>query len=111
MFGIKTKKDKRIEELERRYNELITALNLRLYMAETSSRDIKIYEYSTSLADGEPVAWAKERIAMEFRFMIRDDIFYDITTDKNTGKNILHGRIGVSRRLGGKINANKRNET
>lgn len=43
--------------------------------------------------------------------MLRDNIFYDITTDRNTGKNILHGSIGVSRRLGGKINANKRNET
>lgn len=43
--------------------------------------------------------------------MIHDDIFYDITTDRNTGKNILHGRIGVSRRLGGESNANKRDET
>ena len=107
MFGIKTKKDKRIEELERRNNELITALNFRLYMAETSSRDIKIYEYSTSMADGEPVAWAKERIAMEFRFMIRDDICFEIYTDDNTGENILHGRIGVLKRLGGENNGNK----
>jgi len=107
MFGIKTRKDKRIEELERRNNELITALTLRLYMAETSSRDIQIYEYSTILEDGEPVDWAKERIAMEFRFMIRDDICFEIYTDDNTGENILHGRIGVLKRLGGKNNANR----
>lgn len=103
MFGLKDKKDKRIEKLERR----ITALTHRLYMAETSSSNIQVYEYSTILADGEPVDWAKERIAIEFRFMIRDDICFDIYTDDNTGENILRGRIGVLKRLGGENNGNK----
>lgn len=118
IFGIKTKKDKRIEELDKKIEELekrndalIYSLTLKPHMVETGLRDIQVYEYATVLEDGEPVEWAKERIALEFRFMIRDDIFYDITTDKNTGKNILHGRIGVSRRLGGESNANKRDET
>lgn len=118
IFGIKTKKDKRIEELDKKIEELekrndalIYSLTLKPHMVETGLRDIQVYEYATVLEDGEPVEWAKERIALEFRFMLRDNIFYDITTDKKTRKNILHGRIGVSRRLGGKINANKRNET
>lgn len=103
MFGLKDKKDKRIEKLERRIN----ALTHRLHMTKASSRDIQIYEYSTILVDGEPVDWAKERIAMEFRFMIRDDICFEIYTDDNTGENILHGQIGVLKRLGGENNGNK----
>lgn len=86
-------------------------LSIRLHLNHIWLRDIQVYECATVLKDGEPVEWAKERIAIEFRFMIHDDIFYDITTDRNTGKNILHGRIGVSRRLGGESNANKRDET
>lgn len=82
IFGIKTKNDKRIEELDkkieelqRRNDELIYSLTLKPHMVETGLRDIQVYECATVLEDGEPVEWAKERIAVEFRFMIHDDIF------------------------------------
>lgn len=81
MFGIKTKKDKRIEELEQQLQKF--------------KQNIKVYEYSTEIVEGEPIGWVKEKIAIEFRFMIIDDILFDVTPIIGSKDKLLHGQLKV----------------
>ena len=105
MFKIKTKKDIRIEELEKEVEGLLHVLALtRNPLTTYTNRNVREVVSVRFLAHGEPVEHAKRRIATNFAEGLEPYIHYDIEDDYSLGElsQKITGRLQVveNRRLG-----------
>jgi len=89
IFGIKTKKDKRIEELE----GMLFVSKLEQPMPLKIEHNIVALGASQILEDGMPVEYAKERIARLMVDEIESHIYYDVVDDGRW--KVLKGYIRV----------------
>lgn len=89
MFGIKTKKDKRIEELEMRLHETY----LRTPRVITQDRNSVTFGATIILEDGVPIEYAKDVIAKKMIDEAKQFIEYDI--DDSEGRHRLTGYLVV----------------
>ena len=87
MFGIKTKKDKKIEHLE----SLLARPMMPYVPLEIKKGDLIPYKAQIILSDGMPVEYAKEEIARGLSESMKHHIKYDIFNDDETGKVIITG--------------------
>jgi hypothetical protein len=98
MFGIKTKKDKRIEELEKLLNY---AMAQRPSIA-TIERDVVTLRATQILEPGMPVDFAKKHIAREMAEHLENHIEYDVR-DSEYHSPLVEGTLYVCIRKGGAI--------
>ena len=89
MFGIKTKKDKRIEALE----EKLLMLHMKTPVLLTSTKDFVAIGARVMLEDGMPVEVAKRRIAHQMIEYCEGIIHYEV--EDVEGKRILKGYLYV----------------
>ena len=89
MFGIKTKKDKRIEALE----EKLLMLHMKTPVLLTSTKDLAAIGGRVMLEDGMPVEVAKRRIAQQMIEYCEGIIHYEV--EDVEGKRILKGYLYV----------------
>lgn len=89
MFGIKTKKDKRIEALE----EKLLMLHMKTPVLLTSTKDFVAIGGRVMLEDGMPVEVAKRRIAQQMIEYCEGIIHYEV--EDVEGKRILKGYLYV----------------
>lgn len=94
IFGIKTKKDKRIEELE----DMLFNIQYRDRLhAVSDERGVQKMRARVVLDMNEPVEYAKLRMARQFAEMIEPYIRYDVEDYKDEyGKRILTGTFHVA---------------
>lgn len=92
MFGIKTKKDKRIEHLES-----LLAMPVAPYQTVVleSRRDAVAYKAQVILEAGLPVEYAKEQIARKIADEMRKHIAFDISDADKFGEVKITGTIYV----------------
>lgn len=89
MLGIKTKKDKRIEQLE----NMLFATKLQTPMPVRIDKNIVALGASVVLEDLMPVEYAKELITRNMAEKIKDQIFYDV--EDREGLRVLHGYLRI----------------
>lgn len=89
MFGIKTKKDKRIEALE----EKLLMLHMKTPVLLTSTKDLAAIGGRVMLEDGMPVEVAKRRIAQQMIEYCEGIIHYEV--EDVEGKRFLKGYLYV----------------
>lgn len=96
MFGIKTKKDKKIESLEVK----IKTLEDRLY--ESRFKQPRIYQQNARVETvtamqmvelGMPIDFVKSKIARMMIGELKDTIHYDIEQDERTQNIVLRGYL------------------
>lgn len=90
MFGIKTKKDKRIEELEKKL-ECMYYKHPTIIERTSKTRSIGA---KVILEDGMPAEYAKEKIARMMVGEVKDCVHYDVVNGEN-GKAVLTGYLNV----------------
>ena len=97
MFGIKTKKDKRIEQLENMVNTLYfkRACITESINAKTLIAAGTIMKYPEHR--NVPIEWYKQQIRSKLAEQLDDFIQYDIEDDKSTGNKILKGYLVVGK--------------
>jgi len=102
MFKIKTKKDIRIEELEKEVKLLTAIINRPRF--EYKEKDVQMIWSAKIIEKGEPVEHAKMRIESGFIKYLEPYIHYDIEDDYSLGylSQRIVGRLQVvkNRRLG-----------
>ena len=89
MLGIKTKKDKRIEELEK----LVTISRIEVPQIIRTQRNVQTLAVKRALDERMPVEYAKEAITYDIARKLGEYIRYDIEDDG--GDRVLKGYIGV----------------
>ena len=77
MFGFKSKKDKRIEELER----LLVDMHFKTPVITESEKNVRTYATGIVLEENMPVEYAKEKIAIKMSEVLKDLINYDVEDD------------------------------
>lgn len=96
MFGIKTKKDKKIESLE----EKIQKLEDRLY--ESRFKQPRLYQQNAKVETitamqmvepGMPIDLVKSKIVAMMVEELKDKIYYDIEQDARTQNIVLRGYL------------------
>ena len=90
MFGFKSKKDKRIEELERQ----LSCMYMRIPKVVSQERNVVTLKTSIALEPGMPVTYAKEILARNMVESVREHMTYDLDDD-NELKPILHGQLQI----------------
>ena len=91
MFGIKTKKDKRIEHLES-----LLAMPVAPYsQVEIRKGDLIPYAARVIIRDGMPVEYAKEQVARNLLENMKHHIHFDISDADKFGEITLTGKIYV----------------
>lgn len=98
MFGIKTKKDKRIEELEKLLNYVMAQ---RPSIA-TIERDVVTLRSTQILEPGMPVDFAKKHIARKMAEHLENHIEFDVR-DSDCQFPIVEGTLHVCIRKGGAL--------
>lgn len=99
IFGIKTKKDKRIEELEKLLDYMSATAKPHI---ATIERDVVTLKCKQILEPGMPVEFAKHRIARDFTEHIETQIDYDIR-DSDTPYPVIEGTLRVVVQKGGTV--------
>ena len=89
IFGIKTKKDKRIENLE----NMLFATRLQTPMPITIEKNIVTLGASQVLSNEMPVEYVKDHIARMMVEKVRDQIFYDL--EEHNGIRVMHGYLRI----------------
>lgn len=89
MFGIKTKKDKRIEELEQKLYES-RFKQPRLYQQNAKVETITAMQM---VEPGMPIDLVKSKIVAMMVAELKDKIHYDIEQDERTQNIILRGYL------------------
>ena len=84
MFGFKSKKDKRIEELERQ----LSYMYMRIPQVVSQEHNVVTLKTSIILEPGMPVTYAKEVLARNMVESVRDNMTFDLDDD-NEMKPIL----------------------
>ena len=98
IFGIKTKKDKRIEELE---NLLSYTLSTRL-KADTQKREVITLRRNQLVEPGVDVEFAKQLTIKRFSEDLRPYVKFEEVVSPS-GDNILYARLDVVTEKGGCI--------
>lgn len=98
IFGIKTKKDKRIEELE---NLLSYTLTTRL-KAQTKSKDVVTLRRNQLVEPGVDVEFAKQLTVKRFLEDLRPYVKFEEVVSPS-GDNILYASLEVLKDKGGYI--------
>jgi hypothetical protein len=98
IFGIKTKKDKRIEELE---NLLSYTLTTRL-KAQTKSKDVVTLRRNQLVEPGVDVEFAKQLTVKRFSEDLRPYVKFEEVVSPS-GDNILYASLEVLKDKGGYI--------
>lgn len=95
MFGIKTKKDKRIEYLE----SLVMAQQYKRPTIIQQAKDIQTLGASIILERDMPIEYAKREVTRRLIEGAEQNIYYDVEDD-NRGNKILRGylRVVIERR-------------
>ena len=97
MFGIKTKKDKQIEQQEERIKNLESLLATQYYKhphITQAYNNIETVCASVRLEDGLPIEIAKSEIANKMIWELTRFIYYDVEDDKPIGK-VLKGYLNI----------------
>ena len=89
MFGIKTKKDKRIEELEK----LVTLSRIEVPQIIRTERNVQTLAVKRVLEEGMSVEYAKEAITYDIARKLGEYIRYDV--EDNGCDRVLKGYTGV----------------
>lgn len=90
MFGFKSKKDKRIEELERQ----LSCMYMRIPKVVSQERNVVTLKTSIVLEPGMPVEFAKEHLARNMVETVREHMTYDLDDD-NEMRPVLHGQLQI----------------
>ena len=93
MFGFKSKKDKRIEELERQ----LQATYMKSPKVVAIDRDIVVLGANTAIEPGMPVEYAKEMLARKMVEEVKQFMTFDLEDDNDraTPYPILHSYLKV----------------
>ena len=89
MFGFKSKKDKRIEELER----LLAIASVKQPRVITQEREVVTLQAKIVLEPGMPIDYAKEYLARLMADEIKQHMTYDLDDDNR--EHILLGQLRV----------------
>ena len=89
MFGIKTKKDKRIEDLESQLSQM----HYRYPTIIASQKDTICLGATVNIEDNMPIEYAKRKLAEVMMTEVERHIYYDI--EDFNGKRILRGYLRV----------------
>lgn len=90
MFGFKSKKDKRIEELERQ----LSCMYMKMPQVISQEHNVVTLKTSIILEPGMPIAYAKGVLARNMVESVRDNMTFDLDDD-NEMKPILYGQLRV----------------
>ena len=93
MFGFKSKKDKRIEELERQ----LQATYMKSPKVLTIERDIVVLGANIAIEPGMPVEYAKEKLARKMVEDVKQFMTFDLedNNDRSVPYPILHSYLKV----------------
>lgn len=89
MFGFKSKKDKRIEELER----LLAIASVKQPWVVTQEREVVTLQAKIVLEPGMPIEYAKETLARLMVQEVKEHMTYDL--DDEQRDHILYGQLRI----------------
>ena len=89
MFGFKSKKDKRIEELER----LLAIASVKQPWVVTQEREVVTLQAKIVLEPGMPIEYAKETLARKMTETVKEHMTYDL--DDEQRDHILYGHLRI----------------